>query len=448
VRKTPLRNVRSRLLAIVLVALALSLAAATVIFNILFARTTDRDANALLRTRAASELSFVSEQNHRLRFLPNRNVDDDSLVWLFDGNTLVSGPPGPGRRAAQALVRDPTHRFSDLDRLDLRLYAAPVSLGGSNRGTLVTAISTAPYETTLKLALISSAAFALIVLLVVGTIVYFLLRSALRPVARMTTQAAAWSEHDLDRRFDLGAPHDELTQLAATLDGLLDRLAVSLRREQRFSAELSHELRTPLAKIVAETEYSLRRERDPSSYRAALAVVLRNAHQVARILDGLLAAARYEAQPQTSETDAWGVAEDAIDAVATIALERGVQLTGSPPMAPLTLSVDADLAERVLQPVLENACRYGRSNVRVSAHRDGASVAYRVEDDGPGVTTSELEAIFEPGTRGRAGRSANGHSGAGLGLALARRLARTASGDILARAERGGCFIISLPAAQ
>ena len=65
----------------------------------------------------------------------------------------------------------------------------------------------------------------------------------------MTEDAASWSEHDLDRRFDLGEPYDELTRLAATLDGLLERIAASLRHEQRFTAELSHELRTPLARI-------------------------------------------------------------------------------------------------------------------------------------------------------------------------------------------------------
>jgi signal transduction histidine kinase len=176
--------------------------------------------------------------------------------------------------------------------------------------------------------------------------------------------------------------------------------------------------------------------------------VLRNAQQVARILDGLLAAARYEAQPHTAHTEAWHVAEDAIDAIATIAIERGLELTGSPPGRPLTLSVDADLAERVLQPVLENACRYGRSHVRISAHRDGKAIAYLIEDDGPGVTPSELETIFEPGRRGLAAQTANEHAGAGLGLALARRLARAASGDVRALAEGGGCFIVTLPAAE
>ena len=84
----------------------------------------------------------------------------------------------------------------------------------------------------------------------------------------MTTQAASWSELELDDRFTVGEPYDELTELATTLNGLLDRIAASFRREQRFSAELSHELRTPLARVLAESELALRRERTPAEYRA------------------------------------------------------------------------------------------------------------------------------------------------------------------------------------
>src|SRR6185295_11160667 len=105
----------------------------------------------------------------------------------------------------------------------------------------------------------------------------WLLRASLRPVVRMTRQAAEWSEHDLDHRFALGPPHDELTELAATLDGMLDRLAASLRRERRFSAELSHELRTPLAHVLAETELALGRERQSAEYREALETIHQSA---------------------------------------------------------------------------------------------------------------------------------------------------------------------------
>ena len=110
----------------------------------------------------------------------------------------------------------------------------------------------------------------------------------------MTAEAATWSESDLDHRFNVGEPHDELTRLASTFDHMLDRLATSLRREQRFSAELSHELRTPLAAISAEAELALARKRQGDEYRAALDVISSRAKQLERTLEALLAAARAE----------------------------------------------------------------------------------------------------------------------------------------------------------
>ena len=104
----------------------------------------------------------------------------------------------------------------------------------------------------------------------VALLSHWILGKALLPVSRMTDDAAAWSDHDLDRRFDRGEPYDELTRLAATLDAMLERLSASLRHEQRLTAELSHELRTPLARIAAETELALRRDRTEEDYRESL----------------------------------------------------------------------------------------------------------------------------------------------------------------------------------
>ena len=334
-------------------------------------------------------------------------------------------------------------RFEDVAGADVRLHTAPVVFGGRRLGTVIVARSLAPYEQTRETALVSSLALGGIVVLLVAAAARWLLVSSLRPVARMTRQVAAWSERDLDRRFALGEPYDELTELAATLDGLLERLAASLRREQRFSAELSHELRTPLTRVITETELALRRERAPEEYRRVVELAHRNAEQLARIVDTLVAAARHEAGAQRGTADAYDVVTEAASACAGLASERGMELVIEPPAHPIRVGVDPDLAERILQPVLENACRYGSSTVHVSIDRSGNALRYDVSDDGSGVREAERERIFEPGVRGEA---ANG-DGSGLGLALARRLAHTVGGEIEAIPDSdGGRFVVRLPA--
>jgi len=168
---------------------------------------------------------------------------------------------------------------------------------------------------------------------------------------------------------------------------------------------------------------------------------------VARTIDALVAAARHEAGLGTGTSDAFVVAAEAADACAAIAAERELAVEIEPQPGPLRLGIDHELAERILQPVVENACRYGKTRVQVSIRRRSNTVEYTIHDDGAGVAENERERIFEPGIRGRAAAD-GGERGAGLGLALARRLARSAAGEIDAEAgEDGGTFLIRLPAA-
>jgi two-component system OmpR family sensor kinase len=436
-------TVRHRLITLVLVALGLGLGVSTLGFNVIFARTTSGSADTLLRARAASEAELLTMRGGRLAAPETTDGPGESRVWIFGPQGLLEQPR---RRSADdataaALAGGPP-RFLNVPSTDLRLYAQPVVRDGRRVGTVVAGLSLAPYEEAQSNALLGSLALALVMLGLVGLALWWLLRSALRPVARMTEQAAEWSERDLDRRFELGRPKDELTQLAATLDQLLDRIAASLRHERRFSAELSHELRTPLARVIAEAEVTLRRERDVPEYRAALERMLRSARQVERIVESLVTAAQQEAGATPGTSDAYTVALEAAEAVAALADERHVELTAEQPAGPIRLGVDGQLAERVLQPILENACRYGRTTARVRIERQGSKVVYVVEDDGPGVAAGERETIFQPGVRGNGAEG--GASGAGLGLALSRRLARTAAGDVTVEGRR---FLVSLPAA-
>jgi two-component system OmpR family sensor kinase len=347
------------------------------------------------------------------------------------------------QREADQLAGGP-RRYVDEPTTDTRLYAVPVVSGGSRAGTVVVGLDLEPYERTASRAFLASLVFAAVVLVLIALAIRWVIGRALRPVAQMTADAEAWTEHDLDHRFDVGEPHDELTNLAATFDRMLARLSASLRREQRFSAELSHELRTPLSAIVAESELALRRERTAPEYRDALAEIAVRARQLQRTLDALLAAARAESAPRHDSADAVAVAEFAIESCAPVAAANSIDVELVKPRTPLRVGVDRDAAERVLAPVLENACRYARSRATVDVSASDGHVDYMVTDDGPGLAPGERERVFEPGERGSA--APTGSDGAGLGLALSRRLAQALGGEVDGlESEAGARFRIRLP---
>ena len=436
--------IRRRLLVVVLSAVAASLTALVIGFNVILAHTLDANARSVLRSRAAAQLDVIDMSSGRIRLREGSNAAPDTGVWVLEGSRVIERPRARRSVDAEALLAaSGPAGFRSVGDADVWLYSRPVYAHRQRIGSIVVALSRAPYEQTRRTALISSLVFGILVLALVAIAARWLLAAALRPVTRMTRQAATWSERDLDRRFELGEPRDELTELAATLDGLLDRLAASLRHEQRFSAELSHELRTPLARVLAETELALRRERAPEEYRDTLAQVHRNAEQLNRTIDALLAAARYEAGTTHGTADALDVATEAASVCAGLATERSLDFEIARPDRPIRIGVEAEYAERILQPVFENACRYGASAINVEIERVGSSVRYSVSDDGPGIEDTERERIFEPGVRGTAAAG----TGSGLGLSLARRLAESVAGEIEAvPGAPGGLFVVRLPA--
>jgi signal transduction histidine kinase len=447
VKRFSVRDVRTRLLVVVLAALAVALAASTTAFNVILTKTGAADADALLRQRADSERSLLQVSDGHLRI--TEHGDDrlgDSRIWIFQGTKAIERPRArpETERAAVALANGP-RRYVTISATDERLLAEPVVDEGHRYGTVVAGVSMAPYERTQHIALIASVAFAIALMLLVGSAVFWLLRSALRPVAQMTAQAEAWSDNNVEGRFHLGPPHDELTRLAATLDALLDRIAASLRHERLLSAELSHELRTPLSKLRAEAELALRRPRTAREYTEALERVIADADRIQHIVEALLAAAEGESG-RRGIADATTVARAAAASCRPLAEAADVHVVVNEPPRSFAIGVDAAFAERVLHPILDNACRYARCRVDVSVQRENGAVEFVVADDGPGVSPDEQEEIFAPATRGEAGRESAG--GAGLGLALARRLARSVSGDVEADANAdGGRFVVRLPAA-
>ena len=448
--RRPLRlGVRTRLLFAAVGAVAIALVIGVAAFNLVLGQRLSANATALARGQATAELSSLADRRwelsaHRPGSRGHSTVG--SPVWVFAGSTILEKPRVPAAltAAAASLAAGPerTARVNET----VRLYALPVTAGGKRVGTVVAGVPLAPYDETATTALVGSIGLAIVLLGAVALLSHWILGKALLPVSRMTDDAAAWSDHDLDRRFDRGEPYDELTRLAATLDALLERLSASLRHEQRLTAELSHELRTPLARIAAETELALRRDRTEDDYRESLEAVHRNAEQMTRAVEALLSAARQEAETRRSTSDARDGVRAGVDAMRDEAEAAGIGIRLSMPQRPVTVAIEADLLERIVHPLLENAVRYGRSQVSVEVGVSGTTAVVEVVDDGAGLKDDEADVVFEPGARGSVATA--DPRGAGLGLALARRLARSAGGEVTAGENgAGGRFSVRLPLA-
>jgi signal transduction histidine kinase len=436
-------GVRGRVVAAAVATLAVGLAVLTVAANLLLDSQLDQDANGVLSDRAAAQQATLSVRHGHVSVLEGpRDTALDQRAWVFVRGRALDRPdvsPAVQRAAASlANVGTPVRREVG----DLRLLAEPIASRPAIPGAVVVALSRVPYEHTERIGLLASIALSVFVLIAGAAVTWLATGAALRPVADMTARAADWSEHDLHRRFDLGPPRDELTGLASTLDALLARIEGVLRHEQRFSAEVAHELRTPLAGLRAEAELALREGAGAGDRREALERVVAISDRMESVIETLLAIGRQEVDPAVASSDPDHVARAAAEACEPAAQARGVTVQVVGQRARPKAAAPAEVIARALHPLVENAVRHARSEVRVVTVPDRGDVVVRVEDDGAGVNADDLEAIFEPGVQA----SGSNGDGAGLGLPLARRLARSCGGEVSAEPGPGGRFLLRLPA--
>ena len=374
------------------------------------------------------------------------STNDEALdvgTWILHGTEIVQGPPDSRNLDAQAVrLAGRGQAFDQTNGSDgVRWYAEPIFDGGQQVGTVVTALSLAPYQSTGQYTLAGTAVLAVLLLSGAYLVLHAGVARALRPVEEMTNQAGRWSTDDVDRRFGDHRRPAELDNLAMTLDALLDRLSAVLRNERQLSAEISHELRTPLARALAEIQLLLQLPDQTQDTTQALGDI-----EIQPAGDGRHSGNPDDRRAAAEHQPAWPVRCAVV--VRGLADRRGQ----SPPEftlianGPAVAGVDAAVLERALSPLLDNAKRFAASEVDVEVTALRGSVRIVVRDDGPGIAAADLPHIFEPGYRGQ---SADGHQGAGLGLALAHRLITAADGSISAanRNGHGAVLTVTVPAA-
>jgi two-component system CheB/CheR fusion protein len=232
----------------------------------------------------------------------------------------------------------------------------------------------------------------------------------------------------------------------------------AVRLRDQFLAMLSHELRNPLGAIVTATamlKQNAADGHDQTKERRSLAIVERQALQMARLLDDLLEASRVtqnKIELRRRVLDLRPVASEAAEAVRASMQERGLSFEAVLPDEPLHVDGDPARLQQIQMNLLSNAAKYTPpgGHVRFSVLRDGDDAVVRVRDDGAGLPPSMAESIFDLFVQ--ATRTLDRASGGlGLGLTLVRALVEMHGGTVTAHSDGEGCgseFVVRLPLAR
>jgi heavy metal sensor kinase len=281
---------------------------------------------------------------------------------------------------------------------------------------------------------------------------WFLARQSLSPVVAMADHARRIGVENLSERLPIANARDELGHLAATFNELLSRLESSLIQQRRFMADASHELRTPVTTTRTAAAVALQqRHREEGEYRETLRIVEEQAVRLSRVVDDMFTLARADAGTYPVRMTPMYLDElvdEVVRAARVVAGTRNVSIETAL-VASAAFTGDEELIRRMVANLVDNAVRHtpdGRS-VRVELDPTDSGYAIAVKDQGPGIPVEIRTQIFERFFRGDPVRRSTAREGAGLGLALARWIARAHDGDVaLARSSpSGSTFVASLP---
>ncbi len=267
--------------------------------------------------------------------------------------------------------------------------------------------------------------------------VWILVGRVLRPVEAIRRQVADIRATTLDRRVPEPQTHDEIAQLAKTMNEMLDRIEKASMQQQQFVDDASHELRTPLTRIRSELELG------ESPLRTTL---LADVAELEHLIEDLLAMARHEAALSDAPVDLDDVVFEVVESMRRA--YPSLEIDASRVSAARTRGSRSQLG-RVVLNLLDNARLHGAGVVTVGlAERDGRAVL-RISDHGPGVPADETSRVFDRFVRLDDARARNG-SGAGLGLSISRAIVVAHAGTVMIDTDytEGARLVVDLPLAS
>lgn len=279
-----------------------------------------------------------------------------------------------------------------------------------------------------------------LILLFAGLGGYFLANRALHPIQRITNTAREIRARDLSRRIGYRGSMDEVGSLARTFDQMLERLQTSFERERRFTSDASHELRTPLTALKGQIEITLNRRRNPAEYEKKLHELSAQVERLIRLSNGLLFLSRSDQHQLSFEPDVINLRElleVLIEQFRSVVREKELKTITNIPDE-LFVYGDSDHLIRLFMNILENALKYApvEGQITVTAVKKPGETQILIHNTGPGIPQEHLGHLFERFYRVEADRSSE-TGGAGLGLSIAREIARVHGGDIDVQSEPG-----------
>lgn len=359
----------------------------------------------------AQRLGAVDEHDEFLTYI----VRDDTGEILLQSHAADADifPPhdGPG------FLQTETHRIYNDDALQgtVRISVAePLS----HRSSIA-------WEVQLALGL------PLVVLIPLALLaVVLVLRASLAPLQRLRQRLEMRSVRDLSPLAGDDLP-TEIRPIAATLNGLLERLKAAFEAERSFAANAAHELRTPLAGAIAQAQ-RLQSETSDDKARQRASDIEASLKRLTGMSERLLQLARAEGGPLRLDksTDLRGVAEVILADLARPPDAERIITRISP--APVVSDLDPDAFAIVLRNLVENALRHGSPSgpIEVALEADGT---LRVANEGPVVPADTLERLVN-----RFERGGSGDGGTGLGLAIVAAIAERISSRLVLQSPRPG----------
>lgn len=265
----------------------------------------------------------------------------------------------------------------------------------------------------------------------IGLGAWLLSGRALAPLLRLTTTMEGLTARDLSQRLPLDREAREIHRLIEVVNGMLERLERSFQQASRFSADAAHELKTPLAILQGQIEQSMGRCEPGSLVQADLSRMLDEVQRLGMISRKLVLLSLADAgrlRLQQSEIDLSRVLEELAEDAKMLAEGMNVSVAVTPG---LTVAADKDLLTQLLHNLLSNAVKHNLPQgwIRLTATRQNAGVEVAIANSAPDLSAADREHLFDRFYRADEARSKH-VEGAGLGLGLAREIARAHGGEL------------------